>query len=552
MSLKLRLALLLGLLLLAFLVAMVTLRQIEARQTEQVLVKARQDRVEILERWIDLTEVSLRQFADDYSQWDDMATFLAKADPAWAAINLEASLPNFNAHAIWVLRRDGALVYGYNRLKLPTLNQPPLPRAEFLALCADTPFTHFFATSSAGLLELRGAPIQPSADTARTTPALGWLVVARLWDPAHLKTLRSLTESKIGLAEPTAQLHPAQADNGSICILRPLSDWKGRPIQLLHIDCLAPELAQIVNAGTLEGRVFAGFGLLVIISLAISLQSWVLRPLGWIGDSLARGDPSPIRPIRRDNNELGRVAQLIETSFAQKAELVREVEERKHAEAALRRSEEALRQSLQEQAQLGRDLHDGVIQSLYAAGMGLSGIRQAIRTAPADAEERLERTRAMLNETIRDVRNFITGLEPEALKRQTFRHAVDRLVEVMQSISPLRATVEIDETLAERLTLAQRAHALQIAREAMSNALRHGAASAVTLAMRSQGERVEFVVDDNGQGFDPAALREQGHGLHNLADRARELGGELALQSEPGKGTRVTLRFPLSLSTSSA
>jgi signal transduction histidine kinase len=161
-----------------------------------------------------------------------------------------------------------------------------------------------------------------------------------------------------------------------------------------------------------------------------------------------------------------------------------------------------------------------------------------------DAATRLEQTRAALNETIHDVRNFIIGLEPEALRLQTFSQAITALLEVMRSMRAFRSTVDVNEALAARLTLAQRVQALQIAREAVSNALRHGAPSHIHIALRERGEFAEFEIADDGRGFDPATAPE-GKGLTNFAERARELGGELTLDSKPGEGTRVRLTFSL-------
>jgi signal transduction histidine kinase len=143
---------------------------------------------------------------------------------------------------------------------------------------------------------------------------------------------------------------------------------------------------------------------------------------------------------------------------------------------------------------------------------------------------------------VSDLRNFIAGLEPEAAREQTFTHAVTALLDYMQSIRPVTPVIAIDESVAARLSLLQRAHALQFAREAVSNALRHGEATEVRVSLQSRGSRAVLAVEDNGCGFDPASRPANGgRGLDNLAGRARELGAELQIRSEPGHGTQVTL-----------
>lgn len=543
MSIKLRLALLLGLLLVAFLGSLLLLRRLEKQQLEAMLASSQRDSIELLDRWIDLTGQSLRQFAFDYSLWDDMATFVERPDVAWARINIDESLPNFNAHAAWVLRPDGTVLYAVHRNDQGALPLP-LTATEWMGIVANTPFVHFFAEHHDGnVIELRGGPIQRSADTTRTGKPLGWLVVARLWDESHLRTLAALTESETRLTR-TGDLPLDTEREAGIALLRPLNDWQGRTLRMLHLHRPVPELAQMLYADAFEARIFVGFGLLVILSLGLSLQRWVLHPLEKIGESLANESLDPIQPLLKERTELSRVAQLIESSFSQKAALRREVDERRRAEEALRQSETALRETIEERARLGRDLHDGVIQSIYAAGMGLAAARSQLRGEPGESEQRIDQVRNALNETIRDLRNFITGLEPEALKHQTFSQAVGALIEFLQSIQPIQVDLALDEDLTERLPTTVRTDALQIIREAVSNSLRHGKARSVRIAFARESDLACLEVADDGTGFDPLNVRKGGHGLANIAERARASEAEFLLHSAPGKGTRVVVKFP--------
>jgi signal transduction histidine kinase len=532
MNLKLRLSLLLGLLLVAFLAALFVLHTFERQQSDELLARVRQERLALLNRWLETGGLSVREFADDYAQWSEMVRFVEKPDPAWSHANIEADLPGFNVQAVWVLRPDGSLIYSVNRLDDRTLAPPPLAPADFALLVGGSARPHFFVESHSGLLEVRGAPI--STDGATNTPLHGWLLAARLWDDAYLKNLADLTESAVSLATPDDP--PSSPADTHLILRQSLADWRGRPLRMLTIDYDASKLPEVLAPVMLQARIFVAFGLLVIVALGLGLQRWVVHPLNLISDSLKRGDTAPISPLLQEKSELGGVARLVESDFAQRK--------------ALRQSEESLRHTLDEHERLGRDLHDGVIQSLYATGLGLAGIRALVHTDPTEAEERLEQTRHALNETIRDVRNFINGLEPEALKQQTFTHAVEALIEFRKSVRPFRATIEIDEKLAARLTHEQRVHALQITREAVSNALRHGQATQITIALRPRNSRgVELSITDDGHGFDPSAPGNGGIGLQSFAERARELDANLSIESAAEKGTRVKLAFILPLST---
>lgn len=524
MSIKLRFALLLGMLLLIFLGCLATLRLLEKEQLTEALATSQRDATGMLERWLDLNGSSLRQFTEDYSRWDELTAFVKTRNLPWADINVGQSLEGFNVHDAWVLTADGALIYQFHQDRI---DPPPLEPDQWRQLVADNAFPHFFAPHADGLLEIRGAPIQPSADTARTSPPQGWLVAARLWNKAHIKALGSLTESTIHLTLP-GQPAPAPAES-KLTLIRPLSDWRGHTIGMLYVSREMPAIARRLHTDMFEARVFIVFGLLVMGALALSLHAWVLRPLNAIGDSLVRQDAAPLRPLMAQNTELSRIASRVEMSFDQQNELRREAEER---------------------ARLGRDLHDGIIQSIYAAGMGLAAARTLIASNPAEASHRVDQVRAALNETIRDVRNFITGLEPEALHKRTFSVAVAGLFELFQTAGPSVGQLDIDESVADRLHLAARTTALQVIRECTSNALRHGKATCVRVSLHLSEDRrsARLVISDDGCGFDPATVR-HGRGLHNITERARTLGATAEITSKIGKGTRTTLLFPLNEST---
>jgi signal transduction histidine kinase len=533
MSLKLRLALLLGLLFAGFGAALLVVRGLEHAALTRQREAERHAHTLLLTRWIDLTSRTLPQFTADAAQSGEFIEQLAAWDTPATRAKVEASLASAGVTALWVMGADGM-----PRLRAAIGNdaiEPPLGAADFVRLVAETPSPRFFAEQRNQLFELSVHRLATPNTNAE------WLMVARRWDDAQLRALAQLTESAVSLGGPMETVQPAGSST-RIVLVRPLPDWQGHPLRTLRVeyDASAP-----IETETQQGRIFFVFGLLLIVAMTLAMRSWVLRPLGQIAHSLATSDPEPARVLGGENSELGQVARLVATSFAQRRALELEVAERTRAQQALERSQAELHQRMEERARLGRDLHDGVIQTLYAAGMGLASIRSVLNADQVEAATRLEQTRAALNETIHDVRNFIIGLEPEALKLQTFSQAVAGLLEVMQGIRPLRTFVEIDEQLASRLTLAQRVHALQITREAVSNAIRHGAAGNVWVALRSQGEFAMFEVRDDGSGFDPQATGHSGHGLANFVERARELGAELTVQSQRGYGTLVKLVFSL-------
>ncbi len=274
-------------------------------------------------------------------------------------------------------------------------------------------------------------------------------------------------------------------------------------------------------------------GTVLAVVLVISLAR---RPL--------RGGETK-QPFSVARQEIDTLTKLAVSSAAQGAELSRERDVRRRAEEDARLRQQLLARSHEEKIRLGHDLHDGIIQSLYAVGLTLESVRALIASEPAEADRRLAQSLDALNATIRDVRSYITGLTPDALRRGGFAHGLDTLLEEIRAGRDVRFDVKIDDHAAAHLSAEQVIDALQISREAVSNALRHGGASLVTVRVHEGGDEVCLLVQDNGTGFDSAAPRAGGHGLANIRARADRLGATVRFTSKPGEGTRVVITLPL-------
>lgn len=210
-----------------------------------------------------------------------------------------------------------------------------------------------------------------------------------------------------------------------------------------------------------------------------------------------------------------------------------------------RRAEEGLRQALEERERLARDLHDGIIQSIYAIGLSLAECRRLIVKDAQQAAKQLGEAITDLNTVIRDVRNFIVGIEPEIVDGKELETAMASLVRTMEGAHTLRFRLQMDPAAADRVTPSQATHLLYIAKEAMSNSLRHSNARNGLVSLRLGNGCVRLTVEDDGTGFNPRGTADQGHGLRNIQARAKELGAHCEVQSLSGHGTRVVLDVPL-------
>lgn len=214
------------------------------------------------------------------------------------------------------------------------------------------------------------------------------------------------------------------------------------------------------------------------------------------------------------------------------------------AEDAAHRSEQQLRRALEARERMAQDLHDGVIQSIYAVGLALERAQRLMTRDSKEAVRQLGASIADLKLVIRDLRGYLVGLEAPISNGRELEAALASLVKTLEGPHHLRVALEVDPLAADQVTPEQAAHLLYIVQEAMSNSLRHSGASTGALSLRLQDGRVRLELQDHGVGFHPQAVKERGHGLRNMAARAQRLGAQLQVLSEPGHGTRVVLDLP--------
>ncbi len=221
-----------------------------------------------------------------------------------------------------------------------------------------------------------------------------------------------------------------------------------------------------------------------------------------------------------------------------------DITESRNTEEALRTSEQRLRQALDDRERLSQDLHDHVIQSIYAIGMALESCHYLIEKDPGLVALRLQSSIADLNGVMKEVRNYIEWASPTLTGSDQLREALEDLVRTIPTARPLAIRLEIDPSTVGQLTAEEATHVLQIAREAVSNSLRHSGAKtgAVSLCKTDGGLRLE--VRDDGGGFDTKSGEGHGLGLRNMAARASKLDATLTVLSERGRGTQIILDIP--------
>jgi signal transduction histidine kinase len=209
---------------------------------------------------------------------------------------------------------------------------------------------------------------------------------------------------------------------------------------------------------------------------------------------------------------------------------------------AWKRREEDSRLREAERERLILDLHDGCIQSIYAVGLHLEHGRRLIGESPANAAQAVAEAEANLNLVIQDLRAFIAGQAPSRLSPEEFMAEIERIIPPPGEGPEL--ALDIDRDVLATLSAEQAVHLLRIAREGVSNIVRHSHARKARLSLQRRGASVHLEVSDDGTGIAAGGGTPAGLGLHHINARARKLGGRARVHSSPSEGTRIAVEFP--------
>ncbi|MEO6043905.1 MAG: GAF domain-containing protein [Tepidiformaceae bacterium] len=196
---------------------------------------------------------------------------------------------------------------------------------------------------------------------------------------------------------------------------------------------------------------------------------------------------------------------------------------------------------LEERVRIAHDLHDGTIQSLYALGLELDATANS--AVVSELSDVIRTSVERINDLISDIRGYITMLEAESPLAQP-ELSRDIAFVIRQLVPPgTDAVVNITAAALQELTARDSEDLLFIAREALSNAIRHGCPTKVAVDLRQTADATSLTVQDNGVGFDQANVR-SGLGTVTMRTRAERLNAELTILGIPGMGTTVRVSLP--------
>jgi signal transduction histidine kinase len=201
---------------------------------------------------------------------------------------------------------------------------------------------------------------------------------------------------------------------------------------------------------------------------------------------------------------------------------------------------------LEERQRLARELHDSVTQALYSVTLYADAARMSFSAKKWESLERnLREVSSMAREAIYDMRLLVFELRPFMLEKEGLASALRARLAAVEGRAGLKTEVLVEGE--RRLPIAVEAEIYRIAQERLNNVVKHAKASEVTILLKYGEDTVSLELMDDGSGFDTqTASRSGGVGLQGIQERVQQLGGSLEIESAPGKGTRLTVKIPVS------
>lgn len=579
LSLRQRLAILVGLVACALLGVAFGWRHQEQSKTEAML-KSEVDQTRTL--LIDINELRARiyeNFVNDYSRWDEAVDFVAKPDPEWASANLESAPDSFDLQGLFVFDATGRSVYELPDTIPNRVAEFPIHPSRLRSIFAHKPVVRFFAKDELGLLEVFGATIHRTEDYDRTGQSFGYLFAIKRWDESYLHELKVLTSCEVrclSLIEWNME-HAHEQPNDEVHVDEIAVGPFGEQVAIIELSRSSPLLAEIERATRSAFTLLALFALFAFFTLVYGLYRFVSRPLDRVSEALQKQSAQPLTPMLDATHEFGILSRLIRDFFDHKHELVGEIERRKASEGELAKACHAAEQISQSKLRFLANVSHEIRTPLN----GVLGIVELLRTTKLDpSQSELVDALKGSGDSMLEVLNGVLDLaklEEGKLVVDAVEFDLGALIEdTVMLFAPQAQSkgIEIGGLLVgdtQALVRGDKSRVRQILMNLTGNAVKFTKQGEVRIEVRFVETKrstayYEFTVRDTGIGipkdkletifeaFGQASASDTrlyggtGLGLTISRHLARVLGGEIRVESEPGKGSafRVTMPFELS------
>ncbi len=263
---------------------------------------------------------------------------------------------------------------------------------------------------------------------------------------------------------------------------------------------------------------------------------FVIIPLRCLNTGYSKSSIQDLHPLLLRLDEFGDLARLIRLSIQHKQELQAQINEKNTINQNLIKSQHHLQQLIQERDELYQNLHDGIIQSLYAQTLVLQGL---LLQATKELETPLLELQNNLKSVMRELRMFIASGSKEEIQ-SCLVDDIKNMIETLRNPIVKFTYLGGDEG---PLSFQQHLQLLFITRECLSNALKYSQATTIEISLEFTDTYVSLLCRDNGVGFD---LNEKvtGYGLTNIKSRVKKFDGSITIQTNKGNGCTIHITLP--------
>ena len=329
----------------------------------------------------------------------------------------------------------------------------------------------------------------------------------------------------------------SQEADGTFLAIAPIVGQGGNIQAALVMKTIKPDIFQLVSdflflilvTGSIVTVIAAISGSIFGFLTARSLTRRLKR-LSVAADMWGRGDFSALThdasedELGQTSRQLNRMAEQLQNLLQARQKLA----------------------TLEERNRLARDLHDSVKQQVFAISMQIGATKVLLKRDVNAAEARLNEAEKLVRQAQQELTSLIRELRPVALEGKGLIAALRELATGWTKQSDIVATVRVEGVEgtqgSQTLPLTVEEALFRVAQEALSNAARHSKATLVQITLSIIDDVVTLSVADNGQGFDAAQGGRLGVGLLSMQERMKALGGDVQVESTPGKGTRIVAR----------
>lgn len=389
---------------------------------------------------------------------------------------------------------------------------------------------------------------------SKRIPSYGTIWIARPFDEQNAQiggysgsaTVRFKQSDSETLSLRTAS-YGASMEDDTLIYRQPLPSLDGRMGMLMEVRWESTLQGLFISFYKSQINTIIFFCLIIQTVVFLSLYRWVVGPVSKITTAFQNRNSAPLEPLKKDGSELGLLARIVSDFFQQKDELEQEVSDRLQTEASLRESESLLKKLLLQRETLAHNLHDGIVQSLYATGLKLQMLRQKYRKDTPDIATEIQATCDQLNTIMRDVRGYLNDLEPTALEGNDLESALSQLCKSLPLPDGCTMSVTLPPDFSADLSRAQTVELFHCLHELCTNAIKHSSPSQITVEAIVEDSLATISVTNDGGVFNPPASHSSGSGkgLKSVASRMNNINGKLILPITNSQPTVFKIQFPL-------